>query len=379
MQIGHGHGVDHAYITGTTVDAHGHQYVVRPDDDRGTEVADRTSRMAAKEPQQGDRDVCPCGLPVEYDEGDGYQHLDGSISHDGPLWDKSVSDLMKQAARFIPHERIFGPTQGLDHRLFDGDHLKPDVRRYIIDTLDRFWGPQFGDWTAWSIVYFAGSEASEWTSPTLEGNNDFDVLIGVDYAEFRRKQVRDRSFHLMSDQEITDYLNIDLRRLDEQTAEAMIPVEGTLVGPFSNTFYVNKDSYDIRAIKPYAAYDVSHDRWAVKPPELPDWDIAKFPEGPGLIQECRAIAAQVRAILRMPEPYRTQQGYALWQHLHGDRSRAFGPQGEGWYDPGNVIEKYLDQEGLWDKLVQIMVRAKSDPTTLNAPSDWSNTPSSDVS
>jgi hypothetical protein len=76
----------------------------------------------------------------------------------------------------------------------------------------------------------------------------------------------------------------------------------------------------------------------------------------------------------MPEPYRTQQGYALWQHLHGDRSRAFGPQGEGWFDPGNVIEKWLDQEGLWEKLVQIMVRAKSDPTTLNAPAGWSNDP-----
>jgi hypothetical protein len=44
-----------------------------------------------------------------------------------------------------------------------------------------------------------------------------------------------------------------------------------------------------------------------------------------------------------------------------------------------VIEKWLDQEGLWEKLVQIMVRAKSDPTTLNAPGDWSNTPPSGAS
>lgn len=342
---------------------------------RGTEVADRTPRVAAKEPQQGDRSVCPCGLPVEYDRQDGYQHLDGSISHDGPLWDKSVSDLMKQASRFMPHERLFGPTQGLDHRLFDGDHLKPDVSKYILETLYDFWKPMYGsDLDEWSIVYFAGSEASEWTSSTLEGNNDFDVLIGVDYVKMRGHMSRGSRYQLMSDQEITDEMNQDFKRLDEKTAQAMIPVDGELVGPFNQTFYVNPHSYDIRAIKPYAAYDVTNDRWAVKPPALPDWDIAKFPEGPALVQECQAVASYVRSILKMPEPYRTQQGYALWQHLHGDRGRAFGPQGEGWFDPGNVIEKWLDQEGLWEKLVQIMVRAKSDPTSLNAPEGWSNNP-----
>lgn len=44
------------------------------------------------EPHQGDRSTCPCGTPVEYDEMNGWQHADGSISHDDG---ESVSDKMR--------------------------------------------------------------------------------------------------------------------------------------------------------------------------------------------------------------------------------------------------------------------------------------------
>lgn len=290
----------------------------------------------------------------------------------------AIRPARRTGKQFTPTKRLFGPTEGLDHRLFDGEHLKGDVREYIISTLSHFWEPMFGEcgWEEWAIVYFAGSEASEWTSSALEGNNDFDVLIGVDYTEFRGCQSRTSKYQTMTDEEITADLNKGLRILDEQTAAAMIPVDGKIIGPFSNTWYVNQDSYDIRAIKPYAAYDVTHDRWAVKPPRLENWSLKDFPEGSALVQEARAVAAYVRAILKLPEPYRSQQGLALWNHLHSDRSRAFGPQGEGWFDPGNVIEKWLDQEGLWEKLVEIMVSSRAHPETLNTPTGWSNDPRS---
>lgn len=314
---------------------------------------------------------------------DGYHRMHSYI-RDGAtslptmrMWPKE--GVVKTTAKaFTPTQRLFGPTEGLDHRLFDGEHLKGDVREYIISTLSQFWEPLFGEcgWEEWAIVYFAGSEASEWTSSTLEGNNDFDVLIGVNYQEFRACQSRTSKYQTMTDEEITADINKGLRILDEQTAAAMIPVGGIITGPWSNTWYVNQDSYDIRAIKPYAAYDVTHDRWAVKPPHLENWSLKDFPEGSALIKECRAVAAYVRAVLALPEPYRSQQGLALWQHLHSDRSRAFGPQGEGWYDPGNVIEKWLDQEGLWEKLVAVMVSSREHPETLSAPANWSNDPRS---
>lgn len=311
------------------------------------------------------------GVPIDH----------GERTEDGKDWwgaysrGKEVTNGRTIAA-FTPTKRLFGPTEGLDHRLFDGDHLKPDVREYIISTLSQFWEPMFGEcgWEEWAKVYFAGSEASEWTSPTMEGNNDFDVLIGVNYEEFRGCQSRGSKYQQMSDQEITDDLNRGLRVLDKQTEAAYIPVGGYEFGPFSNTWYVNPHSWDIRAIRPYAAYNVTDDVWAVKPPHLPDWSLKDFPEGPALAQEARAVAAYVRAVLKLPEPYRSQQGFALWNHLHSDRGRAFGPQGEGWYDPGNVLEKWLDQAGLWDKLVEIMVDVRAHPEKLNAPADWSNDP-----
>lgn len=444
---------------------------------------------------------CPCGMAVEFDPSDGWQHADGSISHDGEFYGKSVSDLVKtaaagpndpvrwqhrqknwdtkghefapieqtkqvgsvtlhaerpvdedgdrmihavdhdgtyvgqayygnhpsrpghielvpevhpehrrrgigtelynyaeelsgkpsapasshsadaaafwhhrQAKRWMPSQRLFGPTHGLDHRLFDGDRLRPEVREYILTTLDGFWKPVYGpDWQSWARVYFAGSEASEWTSETLEGNNDFDVLVGVDYDGMR--VALGGLIAMMSDEQLTAGMNQQFRELlNPRTAEAMIVIEGKPEGPFENTWFVNKDSYDIRRIRPYAAYDVGKDEWAVKPPRLPDWDISKFPEGKGLVNEIHGIVEMAKGVLKMPEPFRTQNGSALWEFVHGNRSNAFGEQGEGWFDPRNVIEKALDQAGLMQKLWALHDRAQRDPATLNSPAGWSNDP-----
>jgi 2'-5' RNA ligase len=107
------------------------------------------------------------------------------------------------------------------------------------------------------------------------------------------------------------------------------------------TWYVNHDAYDIRQIKPYAAYDLTNNTWAVEPPDLPEHSAADF--HPALLTEARAVAAQLRAILKLDEPQRTRQARSLWQYIHDMRSEAFSGEGEGWSDPGNVIEKYLDQ------------------------------------
>lgn len=281
--------------------------------------------------------------------------------------------VSRTAKAWMPTKRLFGPTHGLDHRLFEGDHLKPDVRNYILGTLGGFWRPLYGsDWQRWAKVYFAGSEASEWTSETLEGNNDFDVLLGVDYDRLRSSVP---VFRGRSNEEITSELNEQLRTgLVPHTDPAWITIDGQQTGPWSNTFYVNKDSYDIRAIRPYAAYDVGADQWIVRPPHLPDWDVSKFPEGKGLSQEIKGVIQMARGILRMPEPYRTQQGSQLWHYIHDSRTNAFGPTGEGWWDANNVLEKALDQAGLLQGLWNAMDRARTDPSTLNAPTGWSNDP-----
>lgn len=319
---------------------------------------------------------CACGMPVEYDSIDGWQHTDGSISHDGELYGKSVSDLMgdirARSARFTPEKRIFTHTCGLDHRLFDENgKLRPDVRGYIVSMLTAFWMLRYRNWRKWAKVYFAGSEASEWTSDSLEGNNDFDVLIGVDYDAFRTEHGPISSRAKLTDQQITDRMNDEFRSgMNPLTKAIMIDVNGTPTGPWDNTWYVNPDSYDIRKIKPYAAYDVTGDTWVVKPPHLPHWSLSDFPKP--VVRTLRAADDYTRAVLKLPEPERTQQGAALFEAWHEDRSRAFSERGEGWYDVANLREKWLDQHGLWAELVDCAHRAKEGLDA--APADWSNTP-----
>lgn len=480
-----------------------------------------------------------------------------------PNLPQSFNSKTTIGAYFKPTERIFTHTCGLDHRLWDKDEkLKPDVRKYIMQSINVFWGPRYRNWSEWARIYFAGSEASEWTSESLEGNSDFDVLVGVDYDKFRENNP---SYASLSNEQITNQFNAEFRhlnsdhvwlpfkeiedvkgvgvwhrssnlisngpseniikeeaqqisperkgqafqpfaepliwqesqerpqqlrdksvnhqepnvlsvrdqfhpqihsragvvrqdafRVDETTKETIIsresmellsnnttnslsnkvgdvqsvetpkismsittmdaalintPVVNVLeesfapntigrserlakslsvplyvisdgqnlpelpsgyvwTGPWSRTTYVNQDSYDIKDIKPYAAYDVGANKWVVKPPHLPHWNINDFPRKE--IAEIHAIDNYVRTVLNLPEPERTQQGAALFTHLHSDRSRAFSGRGEGWYDVANVVEKYLDQEGLWEELVGCAHRWKEGEGL--APADWSNTP-----
>jgi hypothetical protein len=147
--------------------------------------------------------------------------------------------------------------------------------------------------------------------------------------------------------------------------------------PFDLTWFVNPVAYDIRTIRPYAAYELVSNQWVVRPPHLPDWSIESFPQGHPLVTEIHAVAAEVRAVLKMPEPYRTQQGDRLWHYIHDGRSQAFSDQGEGWWDVANVLEKAMSQMGhpsLWDQLVELHFAAHDNPHLLDAPANWSNQP-----
>lgn len=113
------------------------------------------------------------------------------------------------------------------------------------------------------------------------------------------------------------------------------------IGPFEMTWFVNPNSWDIRDIKPYAAYDITRSRWIVEPVHpASDWGPEKLPSA--FWDEAESIVKQVHAIEAMPEPIRSGRAAALYDYLHGDRRRAFGPHGTGVYDPGNATWKYLD-------------------------------------
>lgn len=274
----------------------------------------------------------------------------------------------KQGRYTPPKQRLFGPTYGLDTRLWDGEQLKAAVRASVIRQFTEFCDRHgYRDWPHWARIVFFGSEASEWTAPDRHGNNDFDLSIGIHYFSFR--------LHNHADLYTSD-ADIAARFTQEMHAELNDPQHRFpgVEGVYDQTWFANLQGWDIAEIRPYAAYEVVTDQWLVRPPHLPDWSIKDFPEGPGLAEEVRGIVEAAEGILAMPEPYRTQNGAAFWEFVHANRSDAFGPQGEGWWDPRNVIEKALDQKGLMQQLFECHRRATEDPSSLAAPADWSNSP-----
>ncbi len=235
---------------------------------------------------------------------------------------------------WLPTGHFFGPGKpGLDPRLFDGDRMRPEIRHQILGLVNDFWTPKYGpDWTSWAKVYLAGSEASH-----FYGNGDLDTLIGVDYDTAR---LHSAPLANLTNGEIDTRLTDELRKgLDDD--HRMLISQGHETGPWESTVYVNPDSYDIRTLRPYAAYDISDDRWAVPPVQVPaDFDAHHLPESDW--DHVDALRQRVKEIAALPTPEREAQGAALFDKLHSDRHDAFGPGGSGLYDPRDVSYKALD-------------------------------------
>jgi len=233
---------------------------------------------------------------------------------------------------WLPSGRIFSAGKGgLDPRLFDTKSriMLPEVEEDTMGAIDSVWGSKYDNWKHWSRVYLAGSQASEWW-----GNNDFDVLVGINHSLIRYAEPQ---FKEMSDDEIDKQLTNELKSaLNDEDYQP--PWDDDI---WHRTFYCNPNSWDIRNIKPYAAYDITNRRWAVDPVQAgPDWSALKLPES--LFDEGEALVKQIDAIERLPDPQRTGRGAALWDYLHSDRGRAFSAKGSGVFDPGNAVWKYLD-------------------------------------
>ncbi|MDQ1041465.1 GNAT superfamily N-acetyltransferase [Streptomyces sp. V3I8] len=242
---------------------------------------------------------------------------------------------------WLPRDHFFEPTKpGLDPRLFDGDRMRPEVRQHLLSLLHGFWAPKYGDsWQSWARVYLAGSEASHFLGPDGTGNGDLDVLIGIDYGAFRAHV---SALADLADGDIDTRLTDELRRGLNDDARMLPGPDGKETGPWESTWYVNPGAYDIRAIKPYAAYDITRDEWAVKPVETPaDFGPEKLPESTWGVFE--ALQTLIKAIAELPAGTREREGAALYDYLHGDRHAAFGPDGTGLYDPANATWKALDK------------------------------------
>lgn len=244
---------------------------------------------------------------------------------------------------YLPTGRIFSPTkEGEDPRLFDGDHLRPEVRAFVLEQVGEDWDGPYPDWTEWATVYLAGGEASHWYGSGAahgegEAADDFDVLVTVDFDALKARHLQ---YVGQTPKQIAPQLTQHFRAgFDVRNERASIP---GVAGTYGMTAFVNSvNSQDITELHPYAAYDISHDKWAVRPVETPaDWSAASLPEWTWDALE--GLLRYIDAIREMPEPLRTREGAHLFDDLHSDRTEAFGPEGEGVFDPANVIWKALD-------------------------------------
>lgn len=251
------------------------------------------------------------------------------------MWDRLAEPVIEGSATSY----FSAPEDTLDPKLFDNHHLKPAIRNGLLSLVFNFLSERYALPELWCRVWLAGSGASyQWSAQRTPG--DLDVLLGIDYIQFRKAHPR---YAGLSNAEISAMLNEDFYTdLQPEIAHW---------NDYEVTVYSNPGATDITVIKPYAAYDVTHDEWTIYPRhEQPahnpkaeakaqkDYDLAmdiinRYGQALTSVKTAsndahrRNAEARVRSALA--------QGSALYQDIHEGRKIAFSPSGEGYSDFNN--------------------------------------------
>lgn len=238
------------------------------------------------------------------------------------------------------------PKTGLDPRLVDERGLvHQSLRSALLDRLYAFWEPLYRSPRSWSQAWIAGSAPSfQWRE---HEDLDLDVLIGVDWLGFFQVNPAWRGTPTSA---MAQHMNDELRtRLWGENWPS--------VG-WETTFYVNPQSYDIRDIKPYAAYNLSVERWDVTPVALPnDWSPEKYYPSSWISSVGRDAERAAKLIDRWnyqrstvlssvpSSPARISALHQLlavgreatefFDLVHSGRKEAFASTGEGYFDFAN--------------------------------------------
>jgi hypothetical protein len=189
--------------------------------------------------------------------------------------------------------------------------------------------------------------------------------VGVDYIQFRKANPE---FAGLSDTEISLDIN-------EYFRAALQPQTANWNG-YELTFYVNPGATDIRSIKPYAAYDLKYGEWTVHPdptahaPHHPEWESVvssdkqqahqsyiRYTQALNDLQVSHSGPARRNAEARLHGAL--QQGSALFDEIHENRSDAFSGSGEGYADFNNYRWQAGKREGTIELLRSMREYASS--------------------
>jgi len=172
----------------------------------------------------------------------------------------------------------------------------------------------------------------------------------------------------LSDGEIAEDINEGFR-------DDLQPLTSNWDG-YELTFYVNRGAADIRAIKPYAAYNLTFQEWTVAPdpnvapPVHPDWEasvasdtalahkiVTRYTQALQDVTQSHNGAVRRNAESRLSAAM--QQGNALYNEIHLNRSQAFSPGGEGYADFNNYRWQAGKREGTVQALRQLHTHSQS--------------------
>jgi hypothetical protein len=245
------------------------------------------------------------------------------------------------------------PSDTLDPELFEGRNLRSQIRVGIVTMLNDFLGQKYRHPEFWSTPWLAGSGVSyQWNAARYP--SDLDCLVGVDFIQFRKANPE---YAGLSDVEISHMIN-------EEFHDELQPSTSNWNG-YELTFYVNPGGEDIRAIKPYAAYNLQSDEWTViphptvVPPTSSAWENAvshdremasqirtRFEAARNQLELTRDNASRRNAETRMSMAL--SQAVNMYEDIHMGRKLAFSSEGEGYSDYHN----YRWQAGKRDGTIQ---------------------------
>jgi hypothetical protein len=262
------------------------------------------------------------------------------------------------------------PAIILDPQLFEGTELKPDVRQEILHLLFDYLAAKYHSANEWTMAWLAGSGISyQWAAD--RGNGDLDVLLGIDYTEFVNANP---AFSGMDRYDISYIINDDLRTHLWPTTSLVTFHRGD-DRAYEVTYYLNFDTeqYDdsIKRIHPYAAYNLTENKWTVEPENNPVRDIPKEYEEQAHrnrknAEDLVAYYTHHREVLASAVPNSpswhnsmtsmknvVSQAQALFDQIHSNRRQAFDAQGEGYHDFYNYQWQAAKRDGIVQKLNQI--------------------------
>lgn len=269
------------------------------------------------------------------------------------------------------------PSTMLDPNLFTGDTLRPEVRNMIITTACTAMADEgFRGAEHWLGLWITGSGITyQWDAN--RGNGDLDVMVGIDYPVFTQYNKR---YAGIDEESAASYITGELKATVWPATSAV--TFGT--GVYEVTFFWNPGTEnDIRNIHPYAAYDVTHNEWDIKPPQLPADPRELYPRqwferadrdrefAGDLLARYNTTSAEFAAAPHGSPGYHSagarlslieDQARALWGDIHTGRQAAFSEQGHGYGDWHNFRWQMAKANGVVAGLHDIVTATKQQDT-----------------